>query len=665
VLCGVVGASRAQRQEREQHAATARSLEQQRERQRATRKALVRARQVAGVCVVLTGLAGVSLVFGYNNMKKADQTRAMADASRTEAEKLVSYLLEDFYDELAPIGRLDTLAELTDRAVAYYRTLPVEMHNTTTKVNFGMALTRQATVLRAKGQLQAGIKTATEAIGVLEPLVVAGGLQTEAKSALASALFTQGISVFSQGDYALAAALNQRSIELLAPVGGLPTATARNRAAYANAVRVDAFIKMRKIQLAEAQKGFLVSKELIESHPDFASSIPLQLAHLDAISWMHENQSTMGDFAGADRSFNTLSAGARKLLDQRPGHARVLDVINRVNLIVAYSALYQRQPDRTIAASAAGVAPLLARLKVNPGDQRSTDNLAIYYGFTIEANIRAGKLEEAAHTYAALLELYRSKEPSPYQLGNLIGYIQYASDMFIETGKRRESEEALERARATIASAVRDLPANAPMRKPWSLMGELFTYRVQAGVPGSNLKASEKVLRMSEQYLDEFKRDGIDKQAIESTLLRELSAEALRQHARESYALGDYRSAAASQKRALGAMITEFSLVESAEKSSYALYLARSGQAQEAIDLLKPLIATLRKQLAAPQSDQFLRQDLAISLLALAKAQPHGGQAELREAAQLLAGMSASLQQYRSVKLWRARVDEALRSSRS
>ena len=665
VLCGVVGASRAQRQEREQHAATTRSLEQQRERQRATRKALVRARQVAAVCVVLTGLAGVSLVFGYHNMKKADQTRAMADASRTEAEKLVSYLLEDFYEELVPIGRLDTIAELTDRAVAYYRTLPPEMHNAATKLNFGMALTRQAAVLRAKGQQQAALNAVIEASRVLEPLATISGAGTEARSALAGAHYGHSLSVFTQGNYKLASALNQRSIDLLRPIGGAPTASAKKRAAYAIALRYDAFIKMRSGQWAEAQKGFVAARELIERHPDFATSIPLQLANLEVHSWMHENQLAMADFAGADKTFETVTAGAGKLLEQRPGHAKVLDVIHRVNLVVTYTSLQQRQPGKAIAAAQAGIAPLLARLKVNPGDRRSVDNLAIYYGFSIEANIRSGKLEEAARIYMGMLDLYRGEEASPFQIGNLLNYIQFTSDMFIETGKHRESEEALERAHAFIANAVTKLPANDPMRKPWSLTGELFNYRARAGIPGSNLEASKKLLRMSEQYLDEFKRDGIDKQAIESVTMRDLSTEVLKLHAREAYALGDYRAAAASQKKGLDFVATAFSLVDSAEKSSYALYLARSGQAQEALEMLKPLIATLRKQMAAPQSDQFLRQDLAVCLLALAKAQPHGGQPRLREAAQLLAGMSAPLQQYRSVKLWRARVDEALRSSRS
>ena len=47
---------------------------------------------------------------------KAQQTRLMAEAARGEAEKLIVYLLDDFYLELEPVGRLDIVGALAKRA---------------------------------------------------------------------------------------------------------------------------------------------------------------------------------------------------------------------------------------------------------------------------------------------------------------------------------------------------------------------------------------------------------------------------------------------------------------------------------------------------------------------------------------------------------------------
>ena len=68
VLCSVVAASRETRHEREARDEAERALAAQRERERATRKALVRARQIAGVCAVLAVGAIVGAIFGYVGM---------------------------------------------------------------------------------------------------------------------------------------------------------------------------------------------------------------------------------------------------------------------------------------------------------------------------------------------------------------------------------------------------------------------------------------------------------------------------------------------------------------------------------------------------------------------------------------------------------------------
>ena len=124
VLCSVVRASRDLRHEREARDEAERKLAEQRARERATRKALVRARQIAAVCArARDRRRRRAPLFGYVSMKRAQraeaqaqQTRALAESARGEAEKLIVYLLDDFYLELEPVGRLDIVAALAKRA---------------------------------------------------------------------------------------------------------------------------------------------------------------------------------------------------------------------------------------------------------------------------------------------------------------------------------------------------------------------------------------------------------------------------------------------------------------------------------------------------------------------------------------------------------------------
>ncbi len=159
VLCSVVMASRDLRHEREARDEAERQLEAQRQRERATRAALVRARKIAAGCAVLAVLAFGSAVFGYFSMKraqqaeaKADATRLMAEQARGESEKLVVYLLDDFYRELEPVGRLNIVGELAKRAIDYYQALPAELRTPDTERNQALAQVRYGAVLRIQNK---------------------------------------------------------------------------------------------------------------------------------------------------------------------------------------------------------------------------------------------------------------------------------------------------------------------------------------------------------------------------------------------------------------------------------------------------------------------------------------------------------------------------------
>jgi hypothetical protein len=58
---------------------------------------------------------------GAGRRGEGGKTRLMAETARSEAEKLIGYLLDDFYLELEPVGRLDIVLRCRDALSIFTR----------------------------------------------------------------------------------------------------------------------------------------------------------------------------------------------------------------------------------------------------------------------------------------------------------------------------------------------------------------------------------------------------------------------------------------------------------------------------------------------------------------------------------------------------------------
>lgn len=74
-------------------------------------------------------------------------TRKDAEARRNDAEGLIEFMLTDLKDKLEPVGRLDALQVVGDKAAAYYDQLPLSGHDDD-------ALGRRARVFHFLGEIQ-------------------------------------------------------------------------------------------------------------------------------------------------------------------------------------------------------------------------------------------------------------------------------------------------------------------------------------------------------------------------------------------------------------------------------------------------------------------------------------------------------------------------------
>jgi hypothetical protein len=217
VLCSVIASSRGVRRAREVLEESRRQLEAQKEREAATRRSLVRARAVAAISAVLMLVAAGSAVFGWINLRRArladTQTQAarlLAEDARSESEKLVGFLLDEFYEELEPTGRVEIVQKLADRAVAYYDHLPAELVTNQTKYYHGMALVRKSSAMGAGGDLDGAARISDQAAAIFNQLRADGDKSEGAALGLALAKFTRANNAFTKmnkADYLDAAEL--------------------------------------------------------------------------------------------------------------------------------------------------------------------------------------------------------------------------------------------------------------------------------------------------------------------------------------------------------------------------------------------------------------------------------------------------------------------------
>ncbi len=234
VLCSVVRASRDLRHEREARDEAERLLAAQREREAETRRTLRRTRRIAIVSAVLMLVALASAIFGWVNYNRAHRADLAAQQARSDAEQLVGFLIEDFYAELEPTGRVETMGKLAQKAVDYYDRLPPELLTTQTQIYRGMALLRLGGVALARDDLELGNRSLDEARKLFEGLYAAGEQSEQVKVGLALALFTPFAVSGPVGGPSSKPDDLTTAADLLRPVVAAPDSSPQSRLVYAD-----------------------------------------------------------------------------------------------------------------------------------------------------------------------------------------------------------------------------------------------------------------------------------------------------------------------------------------------------------------------------------------------------------------------------------------------
>jgi len=671
VLCGVVKASRDLRREREARDATERLLAEQRARELAARRALVRARQVATICIVLAIGAVVAAVFAYFSTQRArraehaaEQTRASADQARAGAEQLLGYLSDDFVRELRSFGRISVIAELSKRQIEYFRSLPVALQSGESARNGALAMVYYAGAMRQLGNLDDGLKNSAEATRILEQLR-SGGDHSEATAiALGMAYTAQAMILDNQND-AGGTVTEQRAVELVRPIAEAPGASVAARRAYLEILVRVGYEHAAGNEFVPGIKTLKQAMQLaLELGAKDAADVDMAALYAEAGAWYATCLAGQGRDGEALRVGEEVIATADKVLAVRPGyrlalHAQQvvegsLENVAQNGLNPAEALRYARLDERTS----------MTLLQLDPHSVVSLNNLGVAHQEIGDAMWSAGHLREAIPVYRrslddygqaavggasfVIIRAYDMTLTSYYQaqLGDQAGATATVASGDPFLSKLRSSEppgsiapliaEDLSSASVAAAALQRDDFATA-QHLAWNTAKQLETVKTKGG-----WQDGEKFISLYFAYLVAGKAEFRLGHFTDAERAVRASLEA-RKH---------WPTEGTSDRRNLAELSTWL-----------ALALVRQGRVAEAAQEIGPVVKFQRELAARNHGDQWQPVELASALYVQALADKDQRAKLLQQAAALLDDASPPLRSLHDVRYWRDGVREAQRAS--
>ena len=683
VLCSVVAASRDLRHEREARDQAERQLAAQRERERATRQALVRARQVAAICGVLAIGALAGAMFGYLGMKRAQQaelqareTRAMAESARGEAEKLIVYLLDDFYLELEPVGRLDIVAALSKRAVDYYAALPPELRSAETDRNRALALVRYGAALRNQSKLDESQKALSDAVDTLTRLRKAGDGSEATAIGLSLGLASEARVAGSQNRRPEEQTLARQAVDVLKPLASQPNPSVPLRRAYGLALTYLGFAQGNTTPNEEAIGPLETARQVYRSIDDLKlDDLPAAVGFAEASAWEMTALQNLGRFDQMKKVGEEALGVVTQIVESHPGNMSALRAKALILDNLSAAEGFELHVRKALALSQEDARGWEAILALDPSNQIAWNNLVnarLGVGFW---SLSLGDIQGAREQWRAGLSVEHRVKESAF-IGNVLALTAgYLAMLEADAGNVQGADAALATNRRFTALAIRGLPADSFGR---SFLPEFLTF---AGFPTTGvgygeyappLAAGDYATVHKEALASARRLEQIRSVSHQQDLARNRALEsAYRAAADASYGLKDYAAADAEIKRAIDIRRTASADSINEERDAdeqlmlAAMIAVRLGRDEEARRIIEPILK-FHRALYARKDNEDLRQhiELAHALYVAALAEPKQKASLLREAATIMDSLPPAMRRLNSNRVWRERIAEEQKTSR-
>jgi len=666
VLCGVVKASRDLRQEREAREATERLLTEQKEREAAAHRSAVRARQVAAGCTVLAAVALIAAVFAYFSGQRArraeheaQQTRALAEQARGQAEHLLGYLSDDFARELESFGRLEVLAEFSQRQIDYFHGLPAVLRGPESIRNGALALIHHSRALRTLGQLDVAGANADEAVKLLSGLRDSGDHSEATTISLAFAYADRARVLESRSDPA-ALATSQRAIALLQPLLTASPASVGAKRAY---VVIASRLAFQQGVFDHPEEVIRTEREVMQVAADLGArdlrDVDMGAYYAEAGSWMASSLEQLGRFDEARRTSEECLAVADQVLERRPGYRLALHAAQILAGVLTSVARDELNPAAALRPALRQEQLSLTLLKLDPNNVTSLNNISVAEGALQSVLWSAGRLHDSASYNMKQFEYARrASEGGPSFVVNAIGTFAAVTYFQAALGDTAGAATTV----ATAASLVTKLRHSEPSGSTAVIIadGWLKVAEALAAFQREDLTATRRGTAEAVRELATVAPSG------ESRFYKNLELY-FAQHlqGRAEFLAGDFAAAERSEakaveaRKAAGADTMDDRRFLNEAVTWLALAQARQGHGREAAQTIAPAVKFQRELAARNRGDRWQPQELAAALYAQALSDPGKRAALLHEATALIDGLAPEVRATQAVQQWRARILEA------
>jgi serine/threonine-protein kinase len=163
------------------------------------------------------GAAGIALLvvgIGFKYTVDLRRERAEADRRRAQAEGMIEFMLGDLREKLEPVGRLDVLDDVGDRALDYFASLSAAELTDEERLRLSRAMSQIGEVRVAQGDYDAALEAFGESRTIADALVTRDPARAESKMALGTAWFWIGSVHYARGELADAETCFQRYLDL-------------------------------------------------------------------------------------------------------------------------------------------------------------------------------------------------------------------------------------------------------------------------------------------------------------------------------------------------------------------------------------------------------------------------------------------------------------------
>jgi hypothetical protein len=659
VLCHVVKASRDLRHEREARDEAERQLAAQRERAAETRRTLRRTRRFAIAAGLLSLVAIGSAVFGWMSWNRAKAADAQAQKARADAEELVAFLIEDFYEELAPTGRLETMGKLAHKAVTYYDGLPQQLMSPQTRLYRGMALVREGSAVLARGDFETANRKLDEATAIFEALWRAGDHGEAVALGRALAKFTRysswgviGAPGAKREDLAEAAAL-------LKPYVARPDASRLVKVLYADILNYRSHQRLdRNEAVADCNEARAVLRTI---GPKPLEDLTAASVYADTSDSQARHSMDLGLIAEAEQLEREVYDIAERVLAARPGDFRSMANRALAAGFLGDIARVRHDFDAYEAYSARSLDAGELYVRLNPSNLGAWEYVIRGQAYLADADVERGRIADGLAKWEKVIA-FKDDPRRPGSIVSMLGQpTALLAVLYADAGRSAEAAAMEQLGRQSTQESLVGIPAGENPHLFWPVADDMVASSIDL-VEGR----SEAAYRRAAEGLQRVRAAPVGKEQQVSVLRTSTLRFALATTARAALRSGRAAEAEVLMKELMALPLThrrpeDPQDVIAALRIVLAHAVALQGRGAEARSLVAPDVARYAAQRKAGATGLTFVTDYAYALYVDALGTDDAGarRGRVAEAGRLLETLSAEAQRLRTVQELRRWLDQA------